>query len=130
MATSGVAGLVYGTKLIDLATGGVISFADVIAAAGGGGGSVAWADITGKPATFPPTIGTTATTAKAGNYVPSWTEVTSKPTTFAPVTATTSVVGGVKMAATQANTAATDVAGLVTDFNALLAKLKAAGIMA
>ena len=37
MATSGVAGLVYGTKLIDLATGGVISFADVIAAAGGGG---------------------------------------------------------------------------------------------
>lgn len=130
MATSGVAGLVYGTKLIDLATGGVISFADVIAAAGGGGGAVAWADITGKPATFPPTIGTTATTAKAGNYVPSWTEVTSKPTTFAPVTATTSVVGGVKMAATQANTVATDVAGLVTDFNALLSKLKAAGIMA
>lgn len=130
MATSGVAGLVYGTKLIDLATGGVVSFADIIAAAGGSGGAVAWADITGKPATFPPTIGTTATTAKAGNYAPSWTEVTSKPTTFAPVTATTSVVGGVKMAATQANTAATDVAGLVTDFNALLAKLKAAGIMA
>lgn len=130
MATSGVAGLVYGTKLIDLATGGVISFADVIAAAGGGGGAVAWADITGKPATFPPTIGTTATTAKAGNYAPSWTEVTSKPTTFAPVTATTSVVGGVKMAATQANSVATDAAGLVTDFNALLAKLKAAGIMA
>lgn len=99
MATSGVAGLVYGTKLIDLATGGVISFADVIAAAGGGG-AVAWADITGKP------------------------------TTFAPVAATTSVVGGVKMAATQANTVATDLAGLVTDFNALLSKLKAAGIMA
>lgn len=98
MATSGVAGLVYGTKLIDLATGGVISFADVIAVAGGG--AVAWADITGKP------------------------------TTFAPVAATTSVVGGVKMAATQANTVATDVAGLVTDFNALLSKLKAAGIMA
>jgi hypothetical protein len=98
MATSGVAGLVYGTKLIDIATGDVISFADIISVAGGG--SVAWADITGKP------------------------------TTFAPVAATTSVVGGVKMAATQANTAATDVAGLVTDFNALLAKLKAAGIMA
>lgn len=32
-------------------------------------------------------------------------------------------------AATQANSTATDVAGLVTDFNALLAKLKAAGIM-
>nr|WP_304188474.1 head fiber protein [Hafnia alvei] len=31
--------------------------------------------------------------------------------------------------ASQADTAATDVAGLVTDFNALLAKLKAAGMM-
>lgn len=33
-------------------------------------------------------------------------------------------------AAHQANTAAADVAGLVTDFNALLAKLQAAGLMA
>lgn len=38
-----------------------------------------WASLTGKPATFPPTIGTTASTAKAGNYVPTWGEVTSKP---------------------------------------------------
>lgn len=44
----------------------------------------AWSTITGKPSTFPPTIGTTASTAKAGNYVPSWSEVTGKPTTFAP----------------------------------------------
>jgi hypothetical protein len=29
-------------------------------------------------------IGTTGTTAKAGNYVPGWTEVTGKPTTFTP----------------------------------------------
>lgn len=43
--------------------------------------------------------------------------------------ATTSALGGVKKAATQADSVATDVAGLVTDFNALLAKLKAAGIM-
>ena len=35
-----------------------------------------------------------------------------------------------KVAATQANSTATDAAGLVTDFNALLAKLKAAGLMA
>lgn len=27
----------------------------------------AWADVTGKPATFPPALGTTATTALAGN---------------------------------------------------------------
>lgn len=44
---------------------------------GGGGGevSVAWADITGKPATFAPTIGTTAATAKPGDYVPTTDEV-------------------------------------------------------
>jgi len=43
-----------------------------------------WAQVTGKPATYPPTIGATATTAKAGNYVPAWAEVTGKPTTFTP----------------------------------------------
>lgn len=36
----------------------------------GGSSTVAWADVTGKPTTFPPVIGTTATTAKAGNYQP------------------------------------------------------------
>jgi hypothetical protein len=35
-----------------------------------------------------------------------------------------------KKAVTQANSVATDVAGLVADFNALLAKLKSAGLMA
>lgn len=62
----------------------------------GGGGDVAWADVTGKPATFPPTIGTTATTAKAGNYAPAWGDVTAKPTTFPPIigaTATTALAG-------------------------------------
>lgn len=34
-----------------------------------------YSSITGKPSTFTPTIGTTATTAKAGNYTPSATEV-------------------------------------------------------
>ncbi|MEG1465036.1 MAG: head fiber protein [Hafnia sp.] len=43
--------------------------------------------------------------------------------------ATTTAIGGVKKMANQADTTATDVAGLVTDFNALLAKLKAAGMM-
>lgn len=50
----------------------------------GGAGTTDWADITGKPATFAPTIGTTATTAKAGNYAPAWGDVTGKPTTFPP----------------------------------------------
>lgn len=44
--------------------------------------------------------------------------------------ASTSTAGIVKQAATQANSTATDVAGVVVDLNALIAKLKAAGIMA
>lgn len=75
-------------------------------------------------------IGTTSTTAKAGNYVPAWTEVTGKPATFTPPAATEAAIGGVKMAETQAESAATDIETLVSDFNSLLAKLKAAGIMA
>ena len=38
-------------------------------------------------------------------------------------------VTGLPAAENQADSTATDVAGLVTDFNALLAKLKAAGLM-
>jgi hypothetical protein len=38
-------------------------------------------------------------------------------------------VTGLPVAENQTNSVATDVAGLVTDFNALLAKLKAAGLM-
>jgi hypothetical protein len=44
---------------------------------GGGSASVAWGDVTGKPDTFPPTIGTTETTAKAGSYAPTTAEVAS-----------------------------------------------------
>ena len=38
-------------------------------------------------------------------------------------------VTGLPVAENQANSTATDVTGLVTDFNALLTKLKAAGLM-
>jgi hypothetical protein len=44
-------------------------------------GLVTWADVQGKPTTFPPTIGTTSTTAKAGDWFPTWGQVTGKPTT-------------------------------------------------
>lgn len=44
--------------------------------------------------------------------------------------ATTAAIGGVKAATSQADSTATDVAGLVTDLNALLAKLRASGAMA
>lgn len=44
--------------------------------------------------------------------------------------ATSLTLGGVKQAVAQADSTATDVAGLKTDFNALLAKLRTAGILA
>ena len=43
--------------------------------------------------------------------------------------ATTAVLGGVKQSANQADSVATTVELLLADFNALLAKLKTAGIM-
>lgn len=43
--------------------------------------------------------------------------------------ATTAAIGGVKKMAEQADSTATDVAGLVTDFNALLAKARTAGLI-
>ena len=46
-----------------------------------------------------------------------------------PTDATESISGLVKAAANQADSIAEDTATLVTDFNALLAKLKAAGLM-
>ena len=51
---------------------------------GSDGEAVTWDDVQDKPTTFPPTVGTTATTAKAGDYQPTWAQVGGKPTTFAP----------------------------------------------
>ena len=48
--------------------------------------------------------------------------------TAAPASA--DALGGVKLAANQVDSAASTIAGLNLEFNALLAKLKAAGIMA
>ena len=90
-----------------------------------------WGQITGKPATFAPTIGTTATTAAAGNdprlsddrtpktHTHAWADITNKPT----------IPPAAPVAAAQADSTATDVEGLVTDFNALLGKLRDAGII-
>lgn len=71
--------------------------------------SAAWADVTGKPTTFTPTVGTTATTAMAGNKTP-----------------TTTQRGGVLLQAAQTDSAA---APTQAEFNALLTKLRAAGII-
>lgn len=92
MATSGVAGLVYARTLVDIGTGDKVDLKDLIA--GGGGGLQ---------------IGTTATTAMAGNKVPTATQR-----------------GGVLLQTAQADLSADPTAA---DFNALLAKLRAAGII-
>jgi hypothetical protein len=52
---------------------------EVTGGGGGEGGPVEWVDVQNKPATFPPIVGITATTAKAGDYSPAWSEVTNKP---------------------------------------------------
>lgn len=73
-----------------------------------GTSTVAWGDITNKPATFAPIIGTTANTAKAGNYVPTYAEVTGKPSTFAPTigtTATTAKAGNYTPTTTEVSNA-------------------------
>lgn len=54
---------------------------------------VTWTDVTGKPTTFPATLGTTSATAKAGNYKPTWSEINSvipPYATFAPILGTSS----------------------------------------
>lgn len=45
-----------------------------------------WSDVTGKPATFPPTVGSTATTAAPGNHTHTWAQISGKPTEFPPAT--------------------------------------------
>lgn len=72
-----------------------------VAAGGGGVGSVAWGDVTDKPAfigagstaaaartvigagTSDLALGTTSTTAKAGDYAPTWSDVSGKPAVIA-----------------------------------------------
>lgn len=53
----------------------------------GSGGDVAWADITGKPTTFAPIIGTAANQAMAGNTVipaaATWANIAGKPAVIA-----------------------------------------------
>lgn len=118
---------------------------------GGGDVTVDWTDVQNKPTTYPPAThdhdGAYAAInhnhdgvyQPAGNYAAA---NHNHDGTYAPVSHTHTVaqVSGLQgaldaklsasKAAAQADSAAEDVAGLVADFNALLAKLRAAGIMA
>lgn len=117
------------------------------------GTGAAWADITGKPSTFAPVIGTTATTAMAGNKVPTSTErggVLQQTAIVAITDSSGGTSGGNTVAAVPAATAATtdataasltstnaaitaiknDFATLSAKYNALLAAVKASGVTA
>lgn len=114
---------------------------------------IAWGSVTGKPSTFAPIIGTTATTAMAGNKVPTATErggVLLQTAIVALTDSSGGTSGGNTVAAVPAATAATtdataasltstnaaitaiknDFATLSAKYNALLAAVKAAGITA
>jgi hypothetical protein len=104
--------------------------------AGEGGGSVAWADVTGKPSTFPPAIGATATTAVAGND-PRLSAGAAGTATVRAIgtTATTACAGNdtrlLTGSATAVNNATTfaDLEAATTAHNALLAALRTRGII-
>lgn len=50
--------------------------AGVVAAHEAAAAPTAWGDVSGKPSTFPPTVGTSASTAKAGDWKPTISDVT------------------------------------------------------
>lgn len=130
MATSGVSGVVYATKLVDLSTGDVVSVKDIIQNAEGGD-AVSWSTLPGKPAviaagatqteartaigagTSSLAIGTTATTAMAGNKVPTSTQR-----------------GGVLLQSAIADLAAdADAATIASKVNAILAALRSSSVI-
>lgn len=104
---------------------------------GGNSGTVDWADITGKPSTFAPTIGATSTTAVAGND----TRLTAGAAGTATVraigtTATTACAGNDARLLTGSATAVNsvtvpfaDLSAAATAYNALLTALRSRGII-
>lgn len=114
---------------------------------------IAWGSVTGKPSTFAPTIGTTATTAMAGNKVPTSTDrggVLQQSAITALTDSSGGTSGGNTVAAVPAATAAStdtsaasltstnasitaiknDIATLAAKVNAINAAIKAAGATA
>ncbi|MFJ3590134.1 hypothetical protein ACIQUY_31940 [Streptomyces sp. NPDC090231] len=97
-----------------------------------GGGATAWADITGKPTTFPPAIGATASTAVAGNDARLAAGAAGTATVRAlGTTGTTAAAGNDARLLTGTATAVNNSAAAPTqaEFNALLAALRTRGII-
>jgi hypothetical protein len=70
----------------------------------GATGTTDYNALTNKPATFPPTIGTTAVTAKAGNWAPAITDVTGLSTALSAKNESVTVVTGNEARPAAANT--------------------------
>lgn len=87
------------------------------------GTGAAWADITGKPASFAPSIGTTATTAMAGNKTPTTTDRGGVLQQSAEAAVPAQTVTDIATAQTAINT-------LVTKVNSITTKTKAGGLTA
>ncbi|WNP36237.1 hypothetical protein RN333_08585 [Enterobacter kobei] len=114
---------------------------------------ISWSSVTGKPTTFAPVIGTSSTTAMAGNKVPTSTDrggVLQQAAITALTDSSGGTSGGNTVAAVPAATAAStdtsaasltstnaaitavknDLATLTAKYNALLAAVKASGVTA
>lgn len=130
MAISGVSGIVYATKLVDLSTGNEVAVKDLVESSTGGEAAT-WATLSGKPAviaagatqaeartaigagTSSLSIGTTAATAMAGNKVPTATQR-----------------GGVLLQNAIADLAAdADAAAIASKVNAILAALRSSSVI-
>lgn len=87
------------------------------------GTGAAWVDITGKPSTFAPVIGTTATTAMAGNKMPTSTDRGGVLQQSAEAALAAQTV-------TDIATAQTAINNIVTKVNSITTKTKAGGLTA
>src|SRR5690606_22163933 len=99
--------------------------------------TAAWATVSGKPTTFPPTIGAAADQAVAGNDARLSAGAAGTATVRALGTGAARAAAGAHThtglmtgsAPTAADSAATDVTELVADYNALLAALRTRGVL-
>ena len=106
-----------------------------VALYGAGGGdeptTVTWANVTGKPSTFAPTIGTTATTAKAGNYQPTAADISDSTAVGRSVlTATDAAAGRTALGLGSLATVSTVTSANITDGTIVNADISATAAIA
>lgn len=83
-----------------------------------GGGSTDWADITNKPATYPPIVGLGANQAKPGNWACAWGDIIEKPAVIATGSTQAAARTSILAAASGANSDITSLTALSTPLSA------------